>query len=764
MQKRDIIFVILAMIVLFLTGCGKTGQAAFFGTETDSSLVLYLPFDEGSGLITKDLSGHGRNGTLAGEGWFEGKYGVAVDFNTARKVDVGSFSFLAENQPFSIAAWVNPSYYPPSGNVWRIASRMYDYGDKLGDWSFNLESTGQIAWAIRDTTNSYWHYLRSNSVMSSNTWSYFIGVFNGTHMILYTNGALDAIVGANHGNDFSNTNNVVVGNIHYEPYERYFRGLIDEVRIYNKALSTSEIQQLYGAANITPEKTVNVSTNASQNATNITCTDSDGGLNYYVKGTLTISNNSGYLTDSCQLKDNSYVSTNQCSGSNCYLEEAFCDSTSKSYRTFPADYYNCPNGCQDGACLLGNVELIGQKLYSPDLVNVEFKVDMYSYPPVETTLPTAGYRGYYDVYTETYEDYSTNPYRTEWTSSGRFYKNDTYPQTKNITSGYYNGSLYGPAIRQGKHYRFDFYFQETPWGSYNYSKFFIKTIEFDTANITCTDSDGGMNYYVRGFVNGIWSDGDFANNQSDVCGGTILNEYYCNKNISNYVLTSVYTCTNGCSDGACINATPAIKCKDSDGGKDYYVTGNVTQSGQTYQDACINPTRLREGYCQNDSYTVAVYGCPNGCGNGACLTVKRTVNCTTTSIIGDANGDRTITPGDALLITNIVQGIEAAPFNKCCVDVDNNGVISQNDSVMAFNYYLKQAPYGNAGKKCYEVTQGRSLLAKTGKAFGFDETASSGAFGLILLVIILVTIYLLIKTERNKLKKEIKGQRKQEPK
>jgi hypothetical protein len=82
---------------------------------------------------------------------------------------------------------------------------------------------------------------------------------------------------------------------------------------------------------------------------------------------------------------------------------------------------------------------------------------------------------------------------------------------------------------------------------------------------TCTDSDGGINYEVKGLVNGIWSDGDTASNQPDVCGGYILNEYYCNVTASPYILMKAYNCPYGCSDGACL-AAPAkskLQCKNT---------------------------------------------------------------------------------------------------------------------------------------------------------------------------------------------------------
>ncbi len=71
-----------------------------------------------------------------------------------------------------------------------------------------------------------------------------------------------------------------------------------------------------------------------------TCVDSDGGKDYYTKGNL--SYGSFYDDDNCL-----------CIGSDCYINEGFCDST-KNYNGMPLWFdqsFKCPNGCNDGACV-----------------------------------------------------------------------------------------------------------------------------------------------------------------------------------------------------------------------------------------------------------------------------------------------------------------------------------------------------------------------------------------------------------------------------
>jgi hypothetical protein len=101
---------------------------------------------------------------------------------------------------------------------------------------------------------------------------------------------------------------------------------------------------------------VATSTTSSQAA--YSCTDSDGGKEYNTYGYVLTDdpNSSGNIKDKCltQFTGNSYKSVslnNACSTSEgtCFVEEVYCDS-SRSYG-YSYDYYECTNGCQDGACL-----------------------------------------------------------------------------------------------------------------------------------------------------------------------------------------------------------------------------------------------------------------------------------------------------------------------------------------------------------------------------------------------------------------------------
>ena len=155
--------------------------------------------------------------------------------------------------------------------------------------------------------------------------------------------------------------------------------------------------------------------------------------------------------------------------------------------------------------------------------------------------------------------------------------------------------------------------------------------------IECSDTDEGIDFTTKGFVSGTWDDGDIADNQPDVCGGDILNEYYCNSsNDEGYIQMILHTCPNGCEDGACVEESTCVDSDNtidinnnppnsSDPNKNTYpslfVKGYVTNSeGLVYEDKCShNETRVEEWFCSGGQPFRYYPYCSNGCVDGACV-------------------------------------------------------------------------------------------------------------------------------------------------
>jgi hypothetical protein len=205
-----------------------------------TGLVGYWNFDERSGTIAYDKSGNNNNGTLVnGPIWAQGKVGGALQFNGANTcVNVGSkpmFDSLINN--FSVIFWG----YSNVSQTKRLVSKGY-----LNQWEFEFRSDNCLAMNYFDGVSNRFLANRYCGV-PNNQWFFAAFIISEGALKVYYQGILvnttvlpASLVQTNYG--------VLVGS--YEnicPSDGTFNGLIDDVRIYNRALSASEISALYNA-------------------------------------------------------------------------------------------------------------------------------------------------------------------------------------------------------------------------------------------------------------------------------------------------------------------------------------------------------------------------------------------------------------------------------------------------------------------------------------------------------------------------------------
>lgn len=202
--------------------------------DTTSGLVAHWKFDENSGTTATDSSGNGNTGTLGGKTSFvPGRFGNAVRVpsdvpysNTYVRINTNKMP--ANNAPQSISLWFNR--------------------DGTGSDDFiSLDNSSNSAIGLSNTYLSAfkwggWEIVSSFFVPSANIWHHLVYTYDGTTHTLYYDGSF-----------FKSSN--VAPNTAIPTIVRIGRGArnccswgnvtIDDVRIYNRALSATEIQQLY---------------------------------------------------------------------------------------------------------------------------------------------------------------------------------------------------------------------------------------------------------------------------------------------------------------------------------------------------------------------------------------------------------------------------------------------------------------------------------------------------------------------------------------
>jgi glucose/arabinose dehydrogenase/chitodextrinase len=198
---------------------------------TPSGLVGAYGFETGTGTILSDDSGNSNNGNLSGASWTNsGKYGSGLVFNgTSSKVTINDSPSLRLTTAMTLEAWVNPSLV---NAAWRDV--IYKADD-----NYYLEATSTSGGAPGAGGTFASSPLYGSASLPVNAWSHLAVTYDGSAIRLYVNGGQVASRGQI-GAIQTSANPLQIGGDNI--YGQYFRGMIDEVRVYNRALSITEIQ------------------------------------------------------------------------------------------------------------------------------------------------------------------------------------------------------------------------------------------------------------------------------------------------------------------------------------------------------------------------------------------------------------------------------------------------------------------------------------------------------------------------------------------
>jgi len=213
-----------------------------------SGLVGYWSFDEGTGTIAYDLSGYGNNGVLynfnwtAVSGWTTGKIGGALSFDGVDDwVNILNTSSLQITSDLTILFWMKPT------NISK--GRQNPLGKAYGgEYMFTLETNGNMSFyhgSCGGNCSPYGYNYNAPYGMSNNNF-YFAGIrrkISTQRMDHFKDGVKIPDGSYYWVNPSISTRNLQIG----LEYAGFYQGLIDEIRIYNRALLDSEIKSLYEA-------------------------------------------------------------------------------------------------------------------------------------------------------------------------------------------------------------------------------------------------------------------------------------------------------------------------------------------------------------------------------------------------------------------------------------------------------------------------------------------------------------------------------------
>jgi hypothetical protein len=216
------------------------GSSAVYKTLSISFQVAPTPvgywrFDEGTGTRASDASGNNNAGTfMGGVTWDTGRFGSGVHINgTDGVVVVNNSPSLNPTTALSITAWVNADTWD-GGN-----RRIVQKGDNDNQYRL-LEEGGVLKFDLFGVTNG----TLTTALPSTGQWHQISATYDGAVMTIYIDGAVAAQQAAG-GALATTSNNLYIGSKGIGgTLGNHFQGVIDDVRVYNVALSPEYIQYL----------------------------------------------------------------------------------------------------------------------------------------------------------------------------------------------------------------------------------------------------------------------------------------------------------------------------------------------------------------------------------------------------------------------------------------------------------------------------------------------------------------------------------------
>jgi hypothetical protein len=201
-----------------------------------AGLVLYYALDEGSGSVANDASGNGNDGTIEGSpAWIDGVSGSALAFTGGRDYVTTGTSLLDNLTEFTIACWLKGDLSQA------VRTGLIGQNDCI-EYGVSASNNIQIWSAASGAVNLAWPYDADAD------WHSVVAVGDGQTVTIYLDGRPAASGGTAITDTYGSSDfpvNIGGGGI-FDAADNWLTGDIDEIYIYQRALSPAEVAGLAG--------------------------------------------------------------------------------------------------------------------------------------------------------------------------------------------------------------------------------------------------------------------------------------------------------------------------------------------------------------------------------------------------------------------------------------------------------------------------------------------------------------------------------------
>ena len=203
----------------------------------EAALVGVWLFDEDQGLTAKDASGNGHDGNIKGAKWVEGKIKGALEFDGNGNIVEIPHDNVFDLTEYTISAWVKTE---PTGKWQTVIGKEPVAGNPRNYGIFVAGNTNLLG--VNYTTAGAWKTAFSKTVAADGKWHHVAATFDGTHLRAYFDGVMEGETKTEIPPDH-NTEPVRIGRWG-NPRGDYWSGVLDEVAMFNRALTEDEIQDI----------------------------------------------------------------------------------------------------------------------------------------------------------------------------------------------------------------------------------------------------------------------------------------------------------------------------------------------------------------------------------------------------------------------------------------------------------------------------------------------------------------------------------------
>ena len=208
---------------------------------TGAAELLHLTFDEGTGFVANDSSGHCQTAVLqGGASWAAGRIGphsLALDLSLSSYAQLPSAT-IDTSAPFSVALWVRLSSLESNQTMLGIDGQHVSvFYLKASKEKFFFEANES------DDATSANAFAAANGPYAIDTWYHLAGVFDGASLSLYVYGMLQD--SRAHSMSFAAQGPTSIGRAKFaDALIDYTAGDIDDVRMYQGALTAEQVSAL----------------------------------------------------------------------------------------------------------------------------------------------------------------------------------------------------------------------------------------------------------------------------------------------------------------------------------------------------------------------------------------------------------------------------------------------------------------------------------------------------------------------------------------